>query len=67
VELQPQVGETAGRVWHLLNDRGPQTLAQLRKCLDGSGEFVGFAVGWLAREDKVTITQEKRSLKVALK
>lgn len=67
MELQPQVGETAGRVWHLLNDRGPQTLAQLRKCLDGSGEFVGFAVGWLAREDKVTITQEKRSLKVALK
>ena len=67
MELQAQVGETAGKVWSLLNDRGPQTLAQLKKTLDGAGELVGFAIGWLAREDKVTITQEKKSLKVALK
>ena len=67
MELQSQIGETAGKVWNLLNDRGPQTLAQLKKCLTGAGELVGFALGWLAREDKVTITQEKKSFKLALK
>jgi hypothetical protein len=67
MELQAQVGETAGKVWNLLNDRGPQTLAQLKKSLEGAGELVGFAVGWLAREDKVTMTKEKKSFKAALR
>jgi hypothetical protein len=50
-----------------LNDFGPQTLAQLKKKLNGSGELVGFALGWLAREDKIDISQEKKNLKVTLK
>lgn len=61
------VGETAGKVWHLLSDEGPNTLAQIKKKLGGSADLVSFAVGWLAREDKVDITEEKKSLKVALK
>jgi len=51
----------------MLNDLGPQTLAQLKKRLNGSGELVGFALGWLAREDKIDISQEKKGFKVALK
>ena len=62
-----QVGDTAGKVWNMLNDHGPQTVAQLKKRLNGSGELLGFALGWLAREDKVDISQEKKSFKVALK
>jgi hypothetical protein len=67
MEINVQVGETAGKIWHLLNDDGPQTSAQLKKRLDGSGELLSFALGWLAREDKVNITQEKKMVKVALK
>ena len=67
MEIREQVGETAGRVWHLLNDQGPQTLAQLKKRLNGSGELVTFALGWLAREDKVDISQDKKIVRVALK
>jgi len=67
MEINPQVGETAGRIWHLLNDEGPQTYPQLKKKIDGSGELLGFALGWLAREDKVDIRQEKKVFKVALK
>jgi hypothetical protein len=67
VEMKENVGVTAGKVWHMLNDSGPQTLAQLKKKLNGSGELVGFALGWLAREDKIEIAQEKKSFKVALK
>ena len=67
MELRTQVGDTAGKIWHALNEEGPQTLAQLKKKLNGSGELVGFALGWLAREDKVEISQDKKSFKVALR
>ena len=50
-----QVGDTAGQVWRLLDQGGPQTLAQLKKKLNGGSEFLGFAAGWLAREDKLEI------------
>jgi len=67
MEINGQVGETAGKIWHLLNDEGPQTIPQLKKKLNGSGEIVSFALGWLAREDKVDIKQEKKVVTVALR
>lgn len=67
MDIKPQIGETAGGIWNLLNDGGPQTLAQIKKKLGASDELVSFALGWLAREDKVDITQEKKSYKIALK
>jgi len=67
MEIKTQIGETAGRVWHLLSDEGPHTLPQLKRKLKGSGELLSFALGWLAREDKVDITQEKRTISVVLK
>ncbi len=67
MEINGQVGLTAGKVWHILNDEGPQTVPQLKKKLNGSGEILNFALGWLAREDKVGITQESKVVKVALK
>jgi hypothetical protein len=67
MEINAQVGETAGRIWHLLNDEGPQTFPQIKKKLDGSGELLSFALGWLAREDKVDIKQENKTVRVALK
>jgi hypothetical protein len=67
VEMNAQVGEAAGKVWQLLNDSGPQTLAQIKKKVNGSGDLVGFALGWLAREEKVDISKDKNSFKVALR
>ena len=67
MEIKEQMGVTAGKIWQTLSDEGPQTMAQLKKRVNGSGELVGFALGWLAREDKIDISQEKKSFKVALK
>ena len=64
MEVKPDVGEIAGKVWHLLNTEGPQTMAQIKKKLKGTNELLNFAVGWLAREDKVDIIEEKKSLRV---
>jgi hypothetical protein len=67
MEINGQVGDTAGKIWHLLNDDGPHTIPQLKKKLNGSGEIVSFALGWLAREDKIDIRQEKKVVTVALR
>ncbi len=67
MEMTQAVGETAGRVWQALSEQGPQTLSGLKKKINGSGPLVELAVGWLAREDKIAITQVKKSLEVRLK
>ena len=65
--INDQVGETAGKVWHALSSAGPQKLAQLKKRLNGSSELLSFALGWLAREDKIELIPDKRSFRVQLK
>ena len=67
MDLKHEVGDMAGKVWQMLNDNGPQTLAQVKKKLDGKSDVLTFAVGWLAREGKIEITQEKKSLRLELK
>jgi Winged helix-turn-helix domain (DUF2582) len=67
IELKHEVGETAGKVWHALSSEGPLTMAELKKRVDGQGDLVSLAIGWLAREDKIEIRPEKRTLRVQLK
>jgi hypothetical protein len=50
-----QIGETAGVVWHLLNENGPLTVTKLVKEVDAPRDLVMQALGWLAREGKVSI------------
>jgi hypothetical protein len=65
--VKGQVGEMAGEVWELLASDGPQTLAQLKKKLNAKGEILSYALGWLAREDKIEFIAEKKTLRVQLK
>ncbi|MGH9405227.1 MAG: winged helix-turn-helix domain-containing protein [Terriglobia bacterium] len=67
VGVSTEVGHTAGKIWQQLSQGGPQTLAQLKKKLNGEADLVQFAVGWLAREDKVEIVSDKRNFRVTLK
>jgi hypothetical protein len=62
-----QIGETAGMVWHVLNAKGPQTIAKLVKEIDAPRDVVMQGLGWLAREDKVNIEEEARTRVVSLK
>jgi hypothetical protein len=67
LDIKAQVGETAGKVWELLSAEGPQTLAQIKKKIKNSNDLLPFALGWLAREDKVDIKQEKKTYHIQLK
>jgi hypothetical protein len=64
---EAQIGETAGAVWHVLNDHGPQSLAKLVERVGGNRDVVMQGIGWLAREGKLEITETKRGKVVALK
>ncbi len=62
-----QIGETAGMVWHCLNENGPRTLTQLAKDIDAPRDVIMQAIGWLAREDKIAIEEEARKKLVVLR
>lgn len=62
-----QIGDTAGCVWHALNDNGPMSLAKLFERVGGNRDVVMQSVGWLAREGKIDIVDTKRGRIVSLR
>jgi hypothetical protein len=60
------IGHAAGDVWKVLADRGEQTVAGLKKAVDSPDELVVAALGWLARENKVSFATNGRSVTVSL-
>lgn len=62
-----QIGEMAGVVWHVLDEHGPQSLAKLVKYIDAPRDSVMQALGWLAREEKLTIEETSRGKIVSLR
>ena len=65
--MQEEIASTAGIIWHALNDSGELSLTKLKKEVNGKAPVFDWAVGWLAREDKVVITREKRSFRIQLR
>lgn len=61
-----QIGLTAGKVWHALSDSGGMSLTKLVKQIEAPRDLVMQAVGWLARENKIQIVEEKRVKTISL-
>jgi hypothetical protein len=62
-----QIGQTAGEVWASLDKHGPMSLAKLVERVGGNRDVVMQAIGWLAREDKLEMSETKRGRVIALK
>ncbi|HWB10739.1 MAG TPA: winged helix-turn-helix domain-containing protein [Pirellulales bacterium] len=62
-----QIGETAGLVWRLLDGHGPLSMAKVIKESGAPRDLVLLALGWLAREDKISIDAESRGRVVSLR
>lgn len=62
-----EIGETAGQVWQVLNENGAITFPQLKKKVKTSEELLNQSIGWLAREDKLTMEKNGKSLRLTLK
>jgi len=59
------IGENAGRVWGALQN-GALGLKALKKATKLKNEELYLALGWLAREGKVTFAEGEAELVVAL-
>jgi hypothetical protein len=65
--MQQEIGATAGLIYETLTRNGELSLAQLKKEVKAQAPVLDWAIGWLAREDKIQIEREKRSLRLRLK
>jgi len=61
------IGETAGKVWKFLNEKGEANLSQLKKGVKADQNLILQAIGWLAREDKLNIEKKGPYMTYSLK
>ena len=62
-----RIGDTAGMVWNYLEQNGPMSVTGLAQELGEPRDLVMQAIGWLAREEKVEITEAGRTKTISLK
>ena len=61
------IATTAGTIWEYLDQHGPTTVAKLIRETEVNEKTIQRGIGWLAREDKVTIELVNRAETIALK
>ena len=64
---EEKIGFAAGEIYNYLNQNGTTTFAKMKKVLDLKGNFADLGLGWLARENKVEISQKGPAVKVSLR
>jgi hypothetical protein len=64
--MQEEIGTTAGAIWNALDGNGESSLSGLKQQIDAKSPVFEWAVGWLARENKVLITRHQRSYRIRL-
>ncbi len=65
--MQEEIGTVAGEIWQVLNTKNELTLSQVKKAVRRKAPVLDWAIGWLAREDKIVITRQKDSFSLRLK
>ncbi len=65
--MEAKIGHAAGISWQYLEQHGVTTLSKLKQGTKLSDQLLLMALGWLARENKLNLVQQKRSLKISLK
>ena len=60
------IGEAAGAIWAYLDAAGPQPIAKLKKAVDAPADTVLAAIGWLAREGKLSFEANGKSVTISL-
>ena len=67
IRMNEKVGTLAGAVWTALNENGTMTSKDLKKAAKiKTDKDLCLALGWLLREDKVTVTEEDKSMTITL-
>jgi hypothetical protein len=61
-----EIGETAGKVYQILEKNGELTIAKLKTATKATDFLLSAAIGWLARENKIQIAQKGKFIKISL-
>ncbi len=61
------IGQIAGVVWQALSENGPMSMAKIVKAAGEPRDLVMQAIGWLAREGKLDIVDDRRMKVVSLR
>ncbi len=67
LSAQERAGLAAGSIWQYLNEKGSTSVAQLLKELPEEEKIIQRSIGWLAQEDKITLSIVDRAETIALK
>jgi hypothetical protein len=65
--MEAEIGEAAGTIWQYLDKHGETTLNRLKHGAKLPEQIVLMGVGWLAREGKLRLVREGRTVKVDLR
>lgn len=65
--FQELIGTTAGKIWCYISENGPVDIIHLKISLRTSNSLLFAALGWLAREEKITIVEQNNKLYVNLR
>ena len=61
-----RIGLNAGKVWRILNEKGELSMFELFRELGLTFEEVAVAIGWLARENKISFREKDNMLFVKI-
>ncbi|MDD5687749.1 MAG: winged helix-turn-helix domain-containing protein [Elusimicrobia bacterium] len=62
----PIIGESAGKVWQVLNKKGQVEINAIKKATNLNDGSLYMALGWLAREGKVKFEQKQQKVYISL-
>ena len=60
------IGINAGLVWNALNDNGKLPLKEIKKATKLKEKEIYAALGWLAREGKISFEEESEEIVIKL-
>jgi len=64
--LKPSIGINAGIIWQHLSKKGILTIRELGQLTNLKSTYLTFSLGWLARENKIVITEKDDAIYVEL-
>lgn len=64
--MKSDIGMNAGNIWHLLSAKGGMSIRQIGEYTHYRDSLILMAVGWLSRENKVSILDKNGTLFIEL-
>jgi len=63
---QSIIGKIAGDIWNYLNEKGETDTFKIKLDLNLNNSLLFLALGWLLRENKISIREEKNNYLIKL-